>query len=152
MVQISFITILLLLTISHTVLGEPVRGLGIKQASRIKSKKPPRKVKPLTNDEINSLPAYKKVKVGTFHFEYNAGGIEEVPQVSAELAAMQFIFGSLYRFEVTDYPIPLSSSADAQATVEEAVRDLYSDLSGPDSLAIIIYGGHGEQNGIWTLQ
>lgn len=107
------------------------------------------KGKPLPDASVDALPAYDTVRVATVHFEY-LGTSAEVPQVSAELAAMQFIFQQ-YGFEVRDLAIPQSSSSDAQSFLESQITSLYSGLSGPGPLVIIIYGGHGDEGGVWAI-
>jgi hypothetical protein len=103
---------------------------------------------PLSSPEIEALPEYRSVNVATVHFEYGNKG--EVPEVGAELAAMQYIF-QLYGFNVRDITIPVTSSEDAQSFLESQIRNLYQGLSAPNSLAIIVYGGHGDINGIWQV-
>lgn len=107
---------------------------------------PPRPQGPLTSPDIEALPSYDTVKVATIHFEYD-GGTRDVPQVKAELAAIQHIFLQ-YGFSVRDITIP--KSPDAQSFLEDQIRALYQGLSGPGSLAIIVYGGHGDRGGVWT--
>lgn len=107
---------------------------------------PPRPQGPLTSPEIEALPSYDTVNVATIHFQYD-GAIRDVPQVKAELAAMQHIFLQ-YGFSVRDITIPISP--DAQSFLEDQIKALYQGLSGPGSLAIIIYGGHGSIGGKWT--
>lgn len=105
--------------------------------------------KQLPDASVDALPSYDTVRVATVHFEY-LGTSAEVPQVSAELAAMQFIFQQ-YGFEVRDLAIPQSSSSDAQSFLGSQIISLYSELSGPGALVIIIYGGHGAEGGLWTI-
>lgn len=110
---------------------------------------PPVEQQPLTNAAIEALPSYDPVRVATIHFEYT-GSSAEVPQVQAELSAMQFIFQQ-YGFSVTDLAIPLSSSSDAQAFLETEIASLYDGLSDSGSLVILIYGGHGSPGGLWSI-
>lgn len=98
---------------------------------------------------VDALPDYDTVRVATVHFEYLSTSAE-VPQVAAELAVMQFIIQQ-YGFEVSDLAIPQSSSLDAQSFLESQITSLYSGLSGPGALVIIIYGGHGDEGGLWTI-
>ncbi|PTB48754.1 hypothetical protein M431DRAFT_487477 [Trichoderma harzianum CBS 226.95] len=110
---------------------------------------PPVEQQPLTNAAIEALPSYDPVRVATIHYEYT-GSSAEVPQVQAELSAMQFIFQQ-YGFSVTDLAIPLSSSSDAQAFLETEIASLYDGLSDSGSLVILIYGGHGSPGGLWSI-
>lgn len=63
---------------------------------------------------------------------------------------MQDIFGILYHFDVFDISIPKTTSEDDQSFLESKISDLYTGLSGPDSLVIIVYGGHGNKGGTWA--
>lgn len=109
---------------------------------------PPRVQLPLSNPLIEALIPYTSVTVATIHFQYGFSG--EVPQVAAELAALQFIFQQQYRFKVIDITLPLTSSADAQSFLESQITSMYSTLNSLGSLAIIVYGGHGGSGGSWT--
>jgi hypothetical protein len=112
----------------------------------VKSTDPPRPQGPLTSPHIEALPSYDTVNVATIHYEFDGAG-SDVPQVQAELSAMQHIFLQ-YGFSVRDISIPKSSNA--QSFLESQIQALYQGLSGPGSLAIIIYGGHGNRGGTWT--
>jgi hypothetical protein len=130
---------LLFFLLDHA-LGKMVR------VSVVQSTDPPRPQGPLTSPDIEALPSYDTVKVATIHYEFD-GAPSDVPQVQAELLAMQHIFLQ-YGFSVRDISIPKSS--DAQSFLETQIQALYQGLSGPGSLAIIIYGGHGDRGGTWT--
>jgi len=112
----------------------------------VQSTDPPRPQGPLTSPEIEALLSYDTVKVATIHYEFD-GADNDVPQVKAELSAMQHIFQQ-YGFSVRDISIPKSSNS--QSFLESQITALYQGLSGPGSLAIIVYGGHGASGGTWT--
>jgi len=107
-----------------------------------------RVAEPLSNQLIEALIPYTSVTVATVHFQYGATG--EVPQVKAELAALQFIFQTQYKFKVIDIALPLTSNADAQSFLESEITSMYSALNSLGSLAIIVYGGHGGPGGTWS--
>jgi hypothetical protein len=94
------------------------------------------------------LPPYTTVHVATVHFEYD-NNPEDVIEVAAELAAIQQIFRN-YAFTVRDIAIPKIDNDAAEEYLVEQIQTLYQGLSAPGSLAIIVYGGHGSQDGQWV--
>lgn len=100
----------------------------------------------LTGPDIDALPAYDTIRVATIHYTYDAND-QDVPQVKAELAAMQHIFQQ-YGASVRDIAIP--KGTNAQSDLETKIKALYEGLSAPGSLVIIIYGGHGRTGGLWA--
>ncbi|KAH8802953.1 hypothetical protein F5884DRAFT_491125 [Xylogone sp. PMI_703] len=124
-------------------------ALGYMVAVQPVGNQPPLRVQtPLSNAALELLPPYLSITAATIHYEYD-GARGEVPQVAAELSAMQFIFQQ-YNFRVLDIAIPKSSDAAAQSFLESQISSILSGLSSLGSLAIIVYGGHGGPGGTWT--
>lgn len=111
---------------------------------------PPRVRMPLGSPAIDALPPYQTVEVATIHYDFAGATFSDVPAVRIELLAISNLFENSYGFNVRDIPIPRTSAA--QASVESSITNLYNGLTGPDTLVIIIYGGHGNKGGTWTMQ
>ena len=115
----------------------------------LESDAPPRQQAPLNTPAIDALPAYDTVRVATIHYDFNGASISDVPQVQLELGLLGAIFQDDYHFDVRDISIP--RTADAQTSLTSDITNLFSGLSGPGSLVIIVYGGHGGEGGTWIV-